>query len=576
MKLRTSCFNKTAFWKAITRFAPLWAVYFIGGVLIMLTVTQRSGEQAHHYSASFTAATIGYFAAINGIYAGLAAQLLFGDLFNSRMCNALHAMPLRRETWFFTHLLAGLAFSIVPNTLGILLILPRLGAFWFVAFLWLLGMTLEYLFFFGLAVFSMFCTGNRFAMVAVYGILNFASVIARWFCAVVFAPMLYGVSFPEKPFLLLCPVVNLAQNEQWVNWDWKDVSGKLYHREYFFDGLAGPWTYLWVIAAIGVALLAVSLLLYRRRKLESAGDFIAVQPLAPIFSVVFSLCAGAVFAMLGEITNSFYLPYLLVGTLVGYFGGQMLLQRRVKVFGKRTLLKAGVLLTTVFLTLAVVRLDPLGVTRWVPEEKDVASVTISDSAYYSKYNQTLFTAESTEDIQTVLALHQEIIAQGEERADEDSLMDLHLSYQLTNGSTVKRAYAAYLPTETIAPLKYLFSRPEVVLGYEDCLTNPSRIASIHIDSKLPLPKEAKASFLEAVAKDCENGNMAHSYMFHDNGGVKLWISAEIVQDNGTTLFREIRVFSDAENTIKWLADNTSLWYRAEDYGGITAEEFLKG
>ena len=37
----------------------------------------------------------------------LAALVLFGDLDNPRMCNALHALPLRRETWFFSHAAAG-------------------------------------------------------------------------------------------------------------------------------------------------------------------------------------------------------------------------------------------------------------------------------------------------------------------------------------------------------------------------------------------------------------------------------------------------------------------------------------
>ena len=46
----------------------------------------------------------------------LTAQLLFGDLYHSRLCNALHAMPVTREGWFLTHSAAGLAFYayIVP------------------------------------------------------------------------------------------------------------------------------------------------------------------------------------------------------------------------------------------------------------------------------------------------------------------------------------------------------------------------------------------------------------------------------------------------------------------------------
>ena len=36
MKLRTSFFEKTVFYKDLTRFAPLWALYLIAGVLVLL------------------------------------------------------------------------------------------------------------------------------------------------------------------------------------------------------------------------------------------------------------------------------------------------------------------------------------------------------------------------------------------------------------------------------------------------------------------------------------------------------------------------------------------------------------
>jgi hypothetical protein len=58
------------------------------------------------------------------VYALVCALTLFGDLFNSRMCNAIHALPLRRESWFCTHALTGLCFSVVPNLVFALLMMP--------------------------------------------------------------------------------------------------------------------------------------------------------------------------------------------------------------------------------------------------------------------------------------------------------------------------------------------------------------------------------------------------------------------------------------------------------------------
>ena len=93
MKLRTSFFNETVFRKDISRFAPAWGIYLIGGLLIMLTLLTND---RFDYAAQSLSTTMGPFGIINFIYALIVAQLLFGDLFNSRLCNALHALPLRR------------------------------------------------------------------------------------------------------------------------------------------------------------------------------------------------------------------------------------------------------------------------------------------------------------------------------------------------------------------------------------------------------------------------------------------------------------------------------------------------
>ena len=159
MKSRISFFEKAVFRKDITRFAPLWAIYLIGGLLVMMTIV--SGRN-YYYASRALAETIGPFSILNLIYALLCAQSLFGDLFNTRHCNALHALPPRRETWFVSHTVSGLLFSVVPHIIGAAVVTLQLKGMWYISLIWLLGMVLEYLFFFGLAVFSVFCTGNTF------------------------------------------------------------------------------------------------------------------------------------------------------------------------------------------------------------------------------------------------------------------------------------------------------------------------------------------------------------------------------------------------------------------------------
>ena len=435
MKSRTSSF-KTILRKDILRFAPVWALYLIGGILVMLSVTDSS--QAG-YVAKYLAQTIGPFSVINLIYAALVAQLLFGDLFNSRLCNALHAMPMRRETWFLGHVISGLCYSLIPNLIGMLVLVPRLGEFWFVGLIWLLGMTLEYLFFFGLAVFSVFCTGNRFAMAAVYAILNFLSMIGWWFVDTIYAPVLYGVEIPTEPFTKLCPVVSLCVNEEMVLMVrvLENIFSSTHTWQY--RGLGEGWGYLAVIAVIGAALLTVSLLMYRRRALESAGDFMAVKPLAPVFSVVYTLCVGAVFALFGDLISGGYLLFLIIGIAVGYFTGQMLLQRTVKIFKPMAFVKLALLAAVMLGSVFVVKADPIGVTRWMPEENTVEKVMVSNTSRFAAYSSSTMTLEEAEDIQKVLQIHESIIENRDLENSED-VYNVAIRYYLENGTQVERVY----------------------------------------------------------------------------------------------------------------------------------------
>ena len=170
MKLRTSFFNITALKKDIKRFAPLWGLYTIFQLLFILLLWESEESSARFMNnAPYIMQSMGV---LNFAYAGLCALVLFSDLFNSKMCNALHAMPLRREGWYLTHLVAGLSFCIVPNLLGTILASVFLQEYCYGAFLWLAVSVLQFVFFFGVGTFSMMCAGNRLGAAAMYGKLS--------------------------------------------------------------------------------------------------------------------------------------------------------------------------------------------------------------------------------------------------------------------------------------------------------------------------------------------------------------------------------------------------------------------
>ena len=160
MKSKTSFFNKTVFLKNLTRFAPVIGGYTLCLVLGMMMLYQDNRDMGRTFwFASRIAGNLQLMGLVNLLFAPLVAMLLFGDLYNSRMCNALHAMPVRRETLFLTNVVSGLLFSMIPTAVMALLSVPLLNATivenaWQIALLWYVGTNLQFITFFGVAIFS--------------------------------------------------------------------------------------------------------------------------------------------------------------------------------------------------------------------------------------------------------------------------------------------------------------------------------------------------------------------------------------------------------------------------------------
>ena len=82
MKSGTSFFNGTAFRKNITRFFPVWSIYLIGCIVVLVSILSE-------FQPSMALRDLGYtlclMAVVNMIYAMTCGVMLFGDLFHSRL-----------------------------------------------------------------------------------------------------------------------------------------------------------------------------------------------------------------------------------------------------------------------------------------------------------------------------------------------------------------------------------------------------------------------------------------------------------------------------------------------------------
>ena len=609
MKSRTSFFNKTAFSKDLTRFAPAWGVYTVLMLMMLISMSDRSMA---YYRLQNVRDSVVAMSWVNLVYAAIVAQLVFGDLFNSRMCNALHALPLRRENWFCTHVAAGIAYSFLPNLVLALVALPvmRLEAGWSAVFWWLLAAELQYLFFFGVAVLCMLLSGNRLGQFALYGMIQFGGLIGYWLVSSVYEPFLHGIQFTDEPFLTICPLAKIATSDLLII-DCEKISNAFGDVTAFKIYGVAPgegWGYLAICALVGIAALAAALMLYRRRKLECAGDFVAFPAIEPVVTVIVTVFVGVVFHLFADVFAMNLRSVMLGGGMViGFFGCRMLLERTVRVFRKKAFVFCGCILAIFGLSVLLTYLDPAGVTRYIPDADDVESITFSQSYSLSSHSEFPFTATQPEDIAALQRVH----ALGITKESSSQLggteevyngFNIRLEYKLKNGRTINRFYDIYPKSEAGVILKDYFTTTDCVLGIpaEKVPTIAPHIRSIFVagweEVQYDLDELDIPGMLDAIAADCAAGNMAQvdgyhypvnydllGYGYEDIDGIiayleigwdREWIRSGIqahpdagVDPMPMLRYKTIEVYRSCENTIRWMEENGLLDEERLQYSG---------
>ena len=619
MRSKTSCFNAAVFRKNLTRFAPAWGLYTLCLILGTLLIYTNGGTAKNFHFANNFMDLAQIMTMINLIYAPITAMLLFGDLYNSRMCYAIHAMPVKREQLLVTNVLSGLLFSLVPT-----LVMTALGTVlmggscfvnaWQIPLYTFAAANLEYVCFFGMSVFCVMCTGNKLAMALVYGILNFGARIAYWLINTVYTPMLYGVVTPTALSEYLTPVVTMTENPLFE----QDNFGDLFER---FQGdlsravahfqLTDNWSHLFVWAAAGIAFLVIALVLYRKRDLECAGDAVAFPILEPVFGTLFAIITGcfAQFIVTGIIgyTDSDSMSYLFLaaGIVVGWFAGRMLIERSTRVFRKKNILGFGLLAAALAVSLILTRFDILGISTWQPDLEDIQSVRFG--TWYSDNAE--FTEE--EDIRRILAIQEEALVEKLDQAgpyvigkdgswvynidsnaaligvDQMEITDCryvyraHITYQLKSGKTVNRTYHLWADGASGDTARELLSRWEVVNGRKNSGDGVDRLQMVMLDLRefyvdgmeggyVHDPDRALVEgLLEAIRKDCAESHMAQNYYLHngyfeakaaDEWGNKQKISAIYISIGSERHGWNVEVYPDSVHTIRYLQEHDLLFY----------------
>ncbi len=574
MKSRTSFFNGAIFRKDITRFFPIWALYIIALMLTFLMIVSERNNSV--YLVIRLGESVNAFMAVSMGYAFLVVGLLFGDLFKSRLCNAIHALPVRREALFFTHCASGILFSLVPNLVFSLIMALFLGVYASVALAWLAAVSAGYLIFFCIALFCLICTGNLPGYAVAFLGVNFLSFLVGGFYLCLYEPMLYGISHNLTPFMDFCPIGNLAV-DPFVDFETQYIDSVYRITQITFPG----WERLAIWGAVSLVLAVCALLLYRKRQLETAGDFICVKFLRPVFLLFYTLGVGLVLYLFGELFAPFgsdfflglpNLPFLLLGLALGFFTGLMLLNRTTRVFGKKSWLGLGALVLGLLLTLVLTRLDVLGITRYVPDADDIESVTIGHFSPTNNYPaENYLITSDPQDLKIITALHQHGLDTRDQTSSDlefgFSRFTVTVRYTLRSGREVTRQFVLSQNTPQADTYTALLSRPEAV--FYSVFTTRETLAEqfyrVEVWGEI-VAQEDIPGLIDAILADCDAGNMAQDWNLHYNRNGESMLVFSISMETKANRYFHLDVWEDCTNTFRYMEDHGYLTEYHEKFG----------
>lgn len=562
MKSKTSFFNLTVFRGNFTRFWPIWALY--AGIMLIMMPVLMGNEMQHVVDAAgrlnIDNAVLGMgqiSGAIMAFAVGIiAAMMIFSYLYTAKSAGMYASLPVSRGSMFVTNYLSGIIIYVALNIIIAVITLfveacngcANLG----IILQWLAITTLQYIFFYSLAVFSAVLTGHIIALPLLYLVFNFVVMLVKVLLSAMLDMFIYGYS--AAGFDVLSPAsplpymisntgtgIYVEKTGEYVDYISNDLLTAVEDCVARFSG----WGLLWAYALVGIALAAIGYFIFRRRQMESASDFIAVKWVKPIFKYAATLCCafvigiGLYYVMFADMYlsngsgNLIEIGFcMLIGGFIGYFAAEMILQKSFKVF-KKNWLGYIISMLVVIAVLLCIKFDVFGYEKRVPEVDNVKSASVSaEGESYVEFKEEENIKEIT-DIHRSIIDHKEGYEQYNRYVGESSYV--RIEYTLKNGDVISRVY--YVPTsdellndetaDAYALNEILNSKEAIAyrkstdieikaenISYSTvCYYDPE--TGEYTDMGLT-PEQAEKLYKEGIAKDLANGDIGRIYLNMDD------------------------------------------------------------
>ena len=526
MKSKISFFNAGIFKSMLKRFWPLWTAYFAVWFMCLplpLLVARLQGVKESAVTVVTAAMKTSVEASVvSGFLMGiLAAMAVFGFLYNSRSCGMIASTPVRREAVFCSAYLAGA--------------LPVLAANLFIAVLnWLFTLSsgiegacifkmnailfavnsMEFLIFFSISAFIAMLTANIVALPVLYLIFNFVFLGMEYVVRMLYGMFIFGYSdHPDCVLEFMSPLIYLFTR---IGINVNISTGSAAVSLTNWSALLG-----YIIAAVVFSVTA--LLLYRKRRMESAGDVIAVNSLRPVFKFCVTACAALCFGLLFFVIISTLFTSLsmsmlvlsaglIIGAFIGYFASEMLLKKSFHVFkGSWKGFVITAVLCIVFAFVCVT--DLFDLSSQLPDADDIEAISCNSEGRGVDI-------KNRSDIEALLKVNKAIIAdrdkyEGLDDTDLENTGYVSIRYKLKDGRVICRGYTLLIDDNYKAYYEVLSSEnivkdiftPEVPVTvqnvYDASFEYPSSTGEMNTISLTP--EQAVDFYDNALMKDIESG-----------------------------------------------------------------------
>lgn len=476
MKSKKSYFNPTIFKKNIASYWPVWGSFLAIIVMLMpihigLLFTMadyRETEQlrrAAMIEAVYDCLHPGFMISLCTVWSLLSAIVVFQYLNHARNAYMMHAFPVTRKELLITNVLSGLTMMIGPELIVFIASVLLCAGYHVPVMLpllqWFISAVIISVFLFSLATFCVFMAGNSIAVVFYYLFFNIAYEIIYYVLSLFRMVFAYGLplsSFDfsaQKPMDFLSPIVFM----------WQKLSARAVYSagdlEYTmssiqYEGLG----YIIGFLLIALCFFVLSWFMYKKRKIEYAGDMVAIPFMRPVMRWTIGIGFGAtsaitLFIVLLEVDICLNYPTIfaifMVGGMLAFCITQMLIARSFRIFKKRLCVEmlgfAGALVLAFLGARGMAGIQE----RYIPSVDNIEQATclLDYTLCYDNEDEGL---QFVVDLQKYILDHKSVL---QDRVAENisAYSDgyyVNLEYRLKNGNKISRLYSLNMQSQEAA------------------------------------------------------------------------------------------------------------------------------